>query len=74
MLREYPRPRTMYSLPANSISRPPTSLLLWRMAATTWSSGRLYAASRLGSTVIWYCFTNPPMDATSATPGTACSA
>jgi len=64
----------MYSPPANSISRPPTSLLLSRMAVTTWSSGRLNAARRLGSTVIWYCRTNPPIEATSATPGTACSA
>ncbi len=29
-----------------------------------------YARRLFGSTVIWYCFTKPPMLATSETPGT----
>ena len=41
---------------------------------TTVPSGMFSAASRSGSRLTWYSFTNPPMLATSATPGTACSA
>jgi hypothetical protein len=52
--------------------RPPTSLLLARTASATFMIARSYDFRRLGSTVIWYCWTNPPIDATSATPGTDC--
>ena len=38
MSLRYPRPRTMYSLPENSMRRPPTSLLLLRIAEDTASS------------------------------------
>ena len=63
----------MYSRPVNSTSRPPTSLLPPRTAATTLEIGTPYAARRLGSTFTWYCRTNPPSGATSATPGTDCN-
>ena len=33
-------------------------------------NGMLYALSLTGSTFTWYCFTNPPMEATWLTPGT----
>src|SRR5664280_2266880 len=64
----------MYSRPENSMRRPPISLLLLRIASTTDSSGRPYAASVFGSSVTWYCFWKPPTLATSATPGTDCTA
>jgi hypothetical protein len=35
ILRMYPRPRTMYSRPVNSMTRPPTSWLLRRTRSTT---------------------------------------
>ena len=35
----YPRPLTMYSAPANSMRRPPTSLFDIRMASMTMLSG-----------------------------------
>ena len=60
----------MYSAPVNSTSRPPTSLLPSRIAWTTVESGMLKASSVLGSMLTWYCFWNPPIEATSATPGT----
>ena len=43
------------------------------MAIRTSEIGRLYARSLDGSTVTWYCFTNPPTEATSATPSTEVS-
>src|SRR6516162_2638006 len=55
------------------MERPPTSPLLLLTAMLTSAIERLYARSFVGSTVIWYCFTKPPMDATSDTPSTAVS-
>ncbi len=66
----YPRPRTMYSRPEISMSRPPTSSLLLRSASDTASREMPYAARRFGSTVTWYCRAIPPTVATSATPAT----
>jgi hypothetical protein len=63
----------MYSAPACSMSRPPTSALPARTASTTRSMEMPVAASRTGSTSTWYCFWKPPKPATSATPGTLCS-
>jgi hypothetical protein len=63
----------MYSRPANSSSRPSTSLLLALIALTTSFTETSYAASLFGSRFTWYCLTNPPMLATSATPGTLAS-
>ncbi len=60
----------MYSAPANSTSLPPTSLFPSRMAPMTFWSGTLVASRASGSTFTWYCFWNPPIEATSATPGT----
>ena len=69
----YPRPLTMNSVSPISTSLPPTSLLdLWIAFLTDWID-RLYARRRLGSISTWYCFTNPPMLATSDTPGTEVS-
>ena len=43
------------------------------MAVRITEIGRLYARSLFGSTVTWYCRTNPPTLATSDTPGMAVS-
>jgi len=60
----------MNSFSAISSERPPTSPLLFCTAIATSLIDRLYACNRCGSTVIWYCFTKPPTEATSATPST----
>jgi len=64
----------MYSRSVSSTTMAPTSALALRMASMTRVIGTPYACSRAGSRSIWYCFSNPPMDATSATPGTEVSA
>ncbi len=64
----------MYSVPLHSSRRPPASLFEARTAAVTLVSGTSSAASRTGSTVIWYWRAKPPTVATSATPSTACKA
>ena len=69
-----PRPRTTYSAPPASSTRPPTSALEARTASVTFWMDRLYACSFAGSTCTWYSFSYPPNDAISATPGTAVSA
>ena len=73
-LSKRPRPRITYSEPPISRTRPPTSSFDARTASLTLASGTLYASSFAGSTSIWYCFSKPPNEAISATPGTAVSA
>ena len=68
----YPSPLTKYSISDDSIFLPPTSLLLIITAFLTSEIDNPYAFSLFGSTSIWYCFTKPPTDATSATPSTDC--
>ena len=58
----------MYSVSVISMVRPPTSRLLARTASVTRDKGMPKACSFRGSTTTWYCFSNPPTDATSATP------
>jgi hypothetical protein len=67
----YPRPRTMCSRSESSTTMAPTSELAFWRAAITRVIGMPYACSRAGSRSTWYCFSNPPSEATSATPGTA---
>ncbi len=64
----------MYSRSESSITMAPTSALAFWIAAMTLVIGTPYAWSREGSRSTWYCFSNPPMEATSETPGTAVSA
>src|ERR1035438_1562082 len=59
-----------YSALLLSMIFPPTSELLLCIADTTSEVETLYALSFTGSISTWYCFTNPPIDATSATPST----
>ena len=73
-LSNRPRPRTTYSVPPISSTRPPTSWFDACTALTTRDIGMSYARSLAGSTAIWYCFSKPPNEAISATPGTAVSA
>src|SRR5574338_712807 len=63
----------MNSFADSSTTSPPTSALDLRIASSTMPIGTPYARSLAGSTVTWYCLTNPPMLATSATPGTEAS-
>src|SRR5262245_2030537 len=63
----------MNSFSESSIERPPTSPLLRWTAMATSEIESLYALSFVGSTVTWYCFTNPPTEATSDTPSTEAS-
>ena len=58
----------MYSVSVISMVRPPTSWLLDRTASLTRASGMPNACSFRGSTTTWYSRSNPPTDATSATP------
>jgi hypothetical protein len=63
----------MYSFSAISTTEPPTSLFDRSIAVTTSRSASPYAWSRCGSSTTWYCLTNPPIGATSATPSTLAS-
>ena len=57
-------------MPFSSITFPPTFRLLEPTASITCDSVTPACRSFAGLTSIWYCRTNPPMLATSATPGT----
>ena len=61
-----------YGLTKGQVS--PTSLFERRIASATSVMLSLKAISWFGSIETWYCFTWPPMLATSATPGTDWSA
>ena len=63
----------MYSRPPISSTRAPMSTWWSPIASTTRVAGIPNARSRSGFTSTWYCFSNPPRLATSATPGTAVS-
>ncbi len=67
-LLTYPRPRTANSNSASSSVRPPTSMLLERIASRTFVSGMPKLRRRCGSTRTSYCLTKPPTLAISATP------
>ncbi len=64
----------MYSRSLSSITMAPTSALALWMALITRVMGMPYPWSFAGSRSTWYCFSNPPIEATSDTPGTAVSA
>ena len=61
----------LWSWYESSTTIAPTSELAFWIAAITCVIGMPYACSRAGSRSTWYCFSKPPMEATSATPGTA---
>ena len=64
---QIPLPRTMYSVSAISITRPPTSRLLARITANL-AQRNAVGPQPDGSTVTWYLWTKPPTLATSDTP------
>ena len=69
-----PTPRTIGHAPFASSTLPPTLRLLSRTARDDGAERHAVArAADSGSTSIWYCWMAPPIDATSATPGTALS-
>ena len=53
--------------------RPPTSMLLSRIASRIFESGMPSACRRRGSMTTLYCLTKPPTLATSATPSALAS-
>jgi hypothetical protein len=55
---------------ATSSSRPPASLLLRADGVADLRDRDVVGAQLVGVHLIWYCLTKPPMEATSATPGT----
>ena len=69
-----PSPRTTNSIPFSSMTLPPTFRLLCPTAVITSSSDTPAAFILNDDTSICHCRTKPPTLATSATPGTLCSA
>ena len=64
-----PSPRTRYCSGPTLMNWPPTCRLFPSMAPRTSLKPRPYLMSLLGSITTWYCFSWPPHESTSSTPG-----
>ena len=65
-----PSPRTTYCSDSCSMKLPLALALFFSSASKTWARVTPNEVNRSGFTITWYCFTRPPKEFTSVTPGT----